>query len=233
MAGSACRSSTAFFGIEIVGRVQIDRDPPRPPLPALPVPLDDALGQLPCHPVQGAPAHTVLESRQRRLRRQALAGDRVPPQQQLVDGIFGEVVGIVPVRMAARDAEARCKARETCPPAVTGNPCASRMIPLESPVPEIGTPGSESGGRKRTHGSRPAARRESAGQATNPLPATRLPSTLLNAVKMHRPSRSLSLAHGAPPRPGILCGWAVLISTAYGHKRKGNQPMPTPSFAIP
>ena len=28
----------------------------------------------------------------------------------------------------------------------TGNPCASRMIPLESPVPEIGTPGSESGG---------------------------------------------------------------------------------------
>ena len=89
----------------VVGRVQIDRDPPRPPLPALPVPLDDALGQLPCHPVQGAPAHTVLESRQRRLRRQALAGDRVPPQQQLVDGIFGEVVGIVPVRMAARDAE--------------------------------------------------------------------------------------------------------------------------------
>ena len=40
-----------------------------------------------------------------------------------------------------------------------GNPCASRMIPLESPVPEIGTPGSESGGRKRAHGTRPAARR--------------------------------------------------------------------------
>ena len=39
-----------------------------------------------------------------------------------------------------------------------GNPCASRMIPLESPVPEIGPPGSESGGRKRAHGNRPAAR---------------------------------------------------------------------------
>lgn len=50
----------------------------------------------------------------------------------------------------------------------TGNPCASRMIPLESPVPEIGTPGSESGGRKRTHGSRPAARCESAGRTTDP-----------------------------------------------------------------
>ena len=32
------------------------------------------------------------------------------------------------------------------------------MIPLESPVPEIGPPGSESGERKRAHGNRPAAR---------------------------------------------------------------------------
>ena len=39
----------------------------------------------------------------------------------------------------------------------------SRMIPLESPVPEIGPPGSESGGRKRAYGTRTAARRESAG----------------------------------------------------------------------
>ena len=46
----------------------------------------------------------------------------------------------------------------TRPLVVTGIPCASRMIPLESPVLEIGTPGSESGGRKRVHGSRPAAR---------------------------------------------------------------------------
>ena len=44
-------------------------------------------------------------------------------------------------------------------------------------MPETGRPGSESGGRKRAHGCRTAARRESAGQATEPLPATRLPST--------------------------------------------------------
>ena len=31
-------------------------------------------------------------------------------------------------------------------------PCARRMIPLESPVPEIGTPGSESRGWKRDDG---------------------------------------------------------------------------------
>ena len=35
-----------------------------------------------------------------------------------------------------------------------GGPCARRMIPLESPVPEIGTPGSVSGDWKRDHGSR-------------------------------------------------------------------------------
>ena len=42
------------------------------------------------------------------------------------------------------------------------------MIPLESPVPEIGTPGSGSGGWKRNHGSRTEDRSESNGYATGP-----------------------------------------------------------------
>ena len=42
------------------------------------------------------------------------------------------------------------------------------MIPLESPVPEIGTPGSGSGGWKRNHGSRTEDRSESDGYATGP-----------------------------------------------------------------
>ena len=63
------------------------------------------LGQLPPHPVQGVPTHAVLEPRQGRLPRQTLAGDRIPPQQQLADGILGQMVGIAPVRMAARAAE--------------------------------------------------------------------------------------------------------------------------------
>ena len=58
----------------------------------------------------------------------------------------------------AHGCELGATTRETHALAVAGNPCASRMIPLESPVPEIGTPGSESGGRKRAHGNRPAAR---------------------------------------------------------------------------
>ena len=36
----------------------------------------------------------------------------------------------------------------TRPLVVTGIPCASRMIPLESPVLEIGTPGSETRGEE-------------------------------------------------------------------------------------
>ena len=60
------------------------------------------------------------------------------------------------------------RARPSACPTRSGGPCARRMIPLESPVPEIGTPGSESRGWKRDHGSRTEARSESDGIATGP-----------------------------------------------------------------
>ena len=65
----------------------------------------------------------------------------------------------------------------------------------KSPVPEIGTPGSENGGRKRAYGFRTAARYESAGRATDPLPVTRLPSTLLNPARIT--SGAMASSHGA------------------------------------
>ena len=86
--------------------------------------------------------------------------------------------GLTTHRPSSARVRAWCHGSRDPPLAVTGNPCASRMIPLESPVPEIGTPGSESGERKRAHGRRTAAQCESAGSATDPLPATRLSSTL-------------------------------------------------------
>ena len=89
----------------VVGRVQIDGDPPHPPMQAAPMPLDHARRQLPCHSVERAAARGVLESRDRRLRRQGRAGHGVSPEQQLVDGILRQVVGIVAVGMTARDAE--------------------------------------------------------------------------------------------------------------------------------
>ena len=53
-------------------------------------------------------------------------------------------------------------------PESPGGPCTRRMTPLESPVPEIGTPGSESRGWKRDDGSRTEAQSESDGIATGP-----------------------------------------------------------------
>ena len=78
------------------------------------------------------------------------------------------------------------------------------MIPLESPVPEIGPPGSESGGRKRTHGTRPAARLRKRRISHRPLPATRLSSTLLKVQS--RPSkgrdRGRNGSRTSPPASG-------------------------------
>ena len=69
------------------------------------------------------------------------------------------------------------------------------MIPLESPVPEIGPPGSESGGRKRTHGTRPAARLRKRRISHRPLPATRLSSTLLK-VQIRPPKGVIGAGKG-------------------------------------
>ena len=82
----------------------------------------------------------------------------------------------------AHGCELGATTRETHALAVAGNPCASRMIPLESPVPAIGTPGSESGGRKRAYGLRTAARPRKRRTSHRALPVTRLPSTLPTGV---------------------------------------------------
>ena len=67
-------------------------NPPRPPVQPVLMPLDDPHRQLARQLVESGPADTVLEPRDRRLRGQRLAGDRVPPEQQLVDRVVGEVV---------------------------------------------------------------------------------------------------------------------------------------------
>ena len=69
------------------------------------MPLDDARRQLTRHPVQPGAAHVVLEPRDRRLRGQGRASHRVSLEKQLVDRVVRQVVGIVAVRMTARDAE--------------------------------------------------------------------------------------------------------------------------------
>ena len=54
--------------------------------------------------------------------------------------------GIVRTRLAAALTVRRITGSFALSPLRPGGPCARRMIPLESPVPKIGTPGSVSGG---------------------------------------------------------------------------------------
>ncbi len=70
------------------------------------------------------------------------------------------------------------------------------MIPLESPVPEIGTPGSESGGRKRVHGNRPAARLRKHRMCHRPPTgyAPPLDSTILTSASLHDSQAAVPLA---------------------------------------
>ena len=82
----------------------------------------------------------------------------------------------------AHGCELGATTRETHALAVAGNPCASRMIPLESPVPAIGTPGSESGRRKRAYGLRTAARPRKRRTSHRALPVTRLPRLYYKVV---------------------------------------------------
>ena len=69
------------------------------------MPLNRARRQLAPHPVERSPARAVLEPQNRRLGRQGRARLRVSPEQQLVDRVVCQVVGIVVIGMTARDAE--------------------------------------------------------------------------------------------------------------------------------
>ena len=66
---------------------------------------DHRVGQRVAEAVQPARRHAILEARDRRLRRQALAADRIAIEQQLVDRIVGQRVGIVGIGMPAGDPE--------------------------------------------------------------------------------------------------------------------------------
>ena len=98
-------------------------------------------------------------------------------------------------------------------------------------MPEIGPPGSESGGRKRTHGSRPAARRESAGSATDPPTghAPPLDSTRTWSV----PSRAGCGKPACPVRRAATGNGAMARSEApaLGESRREQQPPPPTATA--
>ena len=133
----------------VVGRIQIDGDTPRPPVQATPMPLDDARRQLAPHPVERSPARAVLEPRDRRLRRQGRARQRVPVEQQLMDRVVGQVVGIVAIGMTARDAE---------------DPLADQVLKRVPNLPRCASVG-QTPGERLHHAVHPPRRREQDGTA--------------------------------------------------------------------
>lgn len=69
----------------ITGRVQVDHDALRPSVQTPSMPLDDAVGQR-LHPVKLFAVGLILELRQRRLRGQVRALDRMASHQHFCTG---------------------------------------------------------------------------------------------------------------------------------------------------
>ena len=88
----------------VFGDIEIDGDQPDA-ASASAMPGNHRVGERVAHGEQHPRGGRVLEARDRRLRRQAAAVDRIAPQQQFVDRIVGESVGIIAVGMATRDRE--------------------------------------------------------------------------------------------------------------------------------
>ncbi len=88
----------------VFSAIEIDRNQPDAPS-ASAMPRNHRVGERVAHGEQHPRGGGVLETRDRRLRGQATALDRIAPQQQFVDRIVGEPVSVIAVGMATRDRE--------------------------------------------------------------------------------------------------------------------------------
>ena len=88
----------------VFGDIEVDRDQASAPSPAA-MAGQHPVGERVAHGAQHPRGRRALEPRDRRLRRQAAALDRVAPQQQFVDRIVGESVSVIAIGMATRDRE--------------------------------------------------------------------------------------------------------------------------------
>ena len=89
----------------VIGGIEVDRDAPRAAVQPALMPVDDPVRERVAHLIQLGPTHGVLEARDRRLRGQRGAVDRIAVEQQLLDRIVRQPVAVVGIRVAARDAE--------------------------------------------------------------------------------------------------------------------------------
>jgi hypothetical protein len=109
----------------IFGDVHVDGDATRPAL-APSMARDHAVGQRVAQSVQLPGAQRILEPRNRRLRGQAPAVDGIAIQQQLVDRVVGEAIGVIAVRIPAGDP--KDPLREDVAPGLPHMPGRSRVV---------------------------------------------------------------------------------------------------------
>jgi hypothetical protein len=89
----------------VVGRIEIDGDEPHAVAEALAVVGEHGVGQARPEPIEVGPAHGILEPRQRRLRAQGRAVERIAVEQQLLNGVGGQPGGVVAVGVATGQPE--------------------------------------------------------------------------------------------------------------------------------
>ena len=88
----------------ILGDVEVDRHAPHPACPAL-MARDHRVGQRLAHRIQRPRRDRILEARHGGLRGEPSAGDRVAIEEELLDRILRQSVGIIGIGIAARDPE--------------------------------------------------------------------------------------------------------------------------------
>jgi hypothetical protein len=89
----------------IVGRVQVDRDPPGATVPATPMLGDHRAGQPVADADQIVSAHRVLEAREGRRRAQGGPRQRLAVEHHLVHRVVGEPGGVVAIEIAGGQAK--------------------------------------------------------------------------------------------------------------------------------
>ena len=89
----------------VVGRIEIDRDEPHAVAEALAMEQEHGVDQRRAESVEIGAAHGVFEPRQRWLRAQGRARERIALERQLLDGIADQPRRIVAVGVAARHAK--------------------------------------------------------------------------------------------------------------------------------
>jgi len=85
----------------VIGRVEIDRDVPSPPMQPLSMAVDDVGGEFAAHRIERLRPDLVFEAGDRGLRGERVSVDGITSEEELVDRVVREPITVVRIGMAA------------------------------------------------------------------------------------------------------------------------------------